>query len=137
VVIFCHIIEKSNLDDLQRLAKFTASLEPVLSLSPAMEKLHRLCKVLYQVATLYVEAKAQANDQKDHDMTVVGNNFDVYLSQLGFISPQHTVSGTSVGSGDGFGQTPSQLADWFTGNTSILGLMEEDTLDFDFDFNTV
>ncbi len=128
IVIFCHVIETSNADDLQRLDQFAASLQPVLSISQAIEKLHRLCKVLYQVAALYVEAKAQ--QEKDQDMGMVGNDLDMYLSQLGFISQQH--SGESTAAGDEFEPSGApRLGDWFSGNRYIMGLMEEDFLDFD------
>lgn len=134
IVLFCHVIETSNNDDLGRLGQFAASLQPVLSASPAIEKLHRLCKVLHQVAALYVEAKAQ--QQQDQDMNMVGNDFDMYLSQLGFICQQH--SGEAMADGDEWGldstdaanQAPT-LGDWFSGNQYILGLTEEDLLDFD------
>ncbi|EXJ76568.1 uncharacterized protein A1O5_01076 [Cladophialophora psammophila CBS 110553] len=134
IVLFCHVIETSSVDDLRRLEQFTAGLQPVLSMSKGIEKLHRLCKVLYQVAALYVEAKVQQQD--DHDMTMVGNDFDMYLSQLGFISQPHPSEGTAIGDEHGLGsdsavnQAPG-LGDWFSGNRYVMGLMEEDLLDFD------
>ncbi|KAB5572543.1 hypothetical protein GE09DRAFT_1170639 [Coniochaeta sp. 2T2.1] len=139
VVLFCHVIETSDHDDLQRLCRFTSSLEAVASLSLAMERFHRTCKVLYQVAALYVEAKAQSCEQKDVDMSIIGNDFDMYLSQLGFISPQpHPVSGSMPLPTSGMpspDQTSVQLGDWFSGNNYIMGLMEEDLLDFDAGLN--
>lgn len=103
-------------------------------MSQAIEKLHRLCKVLYQVAALYVEAKAQ--QQQDQDMSMVGNDFDMYLSQLGFISQQHLSESTVAGGEFGLGDVPvvnqgPQLGDWFSGNRYVMGLMEEDLWDFD------
>ncbi|KIW29830.1 uncharacterized protein PV07_05617 [Cladophialophora immunda] len=137
IVLFCHVIETSSVDDLQRLEQFTASLEPALSMSRGIEKLHRLCKILSQVAALYVEAKMP--QQEDQDMTMVGNDFDMYLSQLGFI-PQPQPGGESTISGageyglEGSGATVNQqlgLGDWFSGNRYVMGLMEGDLLDFD------
>jgi hypothetical protein len=83
ISLFCHIIETSDADDLRRLAEFVDTLKPVLAVSEAITKLHRVCQVLYNVARLYVEAKAQ--QQQDQEMTIVGNDFDMYLSQLGFM----------------------------------------------------
>lgn len=102
-------------------------------MSQAIEKLHRLCKVLYQVAALYVDAKAQ--QQQDQDMSIVGNDFDIYLSQLGFISQQHPSDSADTGGDFGFGGVPDvnqapRLGDWFSGNRYIMGLVEDDLLDF-------
>lgn len=123
-ILFCHVIETSDTKDLERLGQFAASLQPVSSLSPAIDRFQHLCKVLHQIATLYVEAKSQA--QQDHGMVVVGNDFDVYFSQLGFIPElrpaESLVSGLDLG---------PRLEDWFTGNRSIMGLMEEDLSFFD------
>ncbi|OAP61648.1 hypothetical protein AYL99_03851 [Fonsecaea erecta] len=149
IVLFCHVIETCSVDDLRRLEQFTTSLQPALSMSRGIEKLHRLCKLLSQVAALYVEAKMQ--EPEDEDMTMVGNDFDMYLSQLGFIpqphpQPQthHPDGGESAlhggeceleGGGGGVGGTAVNqqpgLGDWFSGNRYVMGLMEEDLLDFD------
>ncbi|KAH8883201.1 hypothetical protein GQ53DRAFT_732750 [Thozetella sp. PMI_491] len=137
IVLFCHVIETSDAEDLQRLANFIATLQPVLSMSEAIEKLHRLCQVLYKVAALYVEAKAK--QQQDQDMSMVGNDFDMYLSQLGLmtqqpqqgVQPSETVVDREFGARDGFAlNQASQLGDWFSGNRHIMGLMEEDLSDF-------
>lgn len=87
IVIFCHIIETSNMADLQRLRDFIASLQPTCAVSEGVDKLHRLFSVLQNVATLYVEAKTKANssEPQDTDMAPIGNEFDVYLSALGFM----------------------------------------------------
>lgn len=73
--------------DLQRLRDFIASLQPTCAVSEGVDKLHRLFSVLQNVATLYVEAKTKANssEPQDTDMAPIGNEFDVYLSALGFM----------------------------------------------------
>ncbi|KPM43761.1 hypothetical protein AK830_g2735 [Neonectria ditissima] len=133
-VLFCHVIETSNAEDLQRLEKFAASLQPVISMSPAIDKFQRLCKVLHQVAALYIEAKAQA--QQNQDMIMVGNDFDTYFSQLGFIPEPYQAEDMLPGGGLGPSSGPTvnkapRLEDWFSGSRSVMGMMEEDWLDFD------
>lgn len=73
--------------DLQRLRDFIASLGPTCAVSEGVDKLHRLFSVLHNVAALYVEAKTKANssEAQDTDMAPIGNEFDVYLSALGFM----------------------------------------------------
>lgn len=134
IVLFCHVIETSNADDLQLLDQFVESLQPALSSSQAIEKLYRLCKLLHQVAALYFEAKGQ--QQQDKDMNMVGNDLDTYLSQLGFISSNHAGEGANVSNAPGPGSVPiinpgQELGDWFSGNRYVLGLMEDDFLDID------
>lgn len=89
IVIFCHIIETSDVADLHRLRDFIDSLQPTCAVSEGIEKLHRLFSVLYNVAMLYVEAKSKAQ-QQDTDMAPIGNEFDMYLSALGFMPVDDT-----------------------------------------------
>lgn len=128
-MIFCLVIETSSADDLQRLADFVQSLEAAVDLSHSISKLHQLCQVLYNVAQLYIEAKAQ--QPVDQDMVPVGNEFNMYLSQLGFMPVDESMANFDVG-GDGLddqarsmAQT-TQLGDWFSGNNYMMGLLEED-----------
>lgn len=114
------MVETSDADDLRRLAEFVASLQQSCGASEAVDKLHRLCQVLYNVAALYVEAKAQ--QQQDRDMTLVGNDFDMYLSQLGLV-PQVDVPSSGL---DGETAAASSLGDWFSGGRDMMGLLEED-----------
>ncbi|RYP62704.1 hypothetical protein DL769_007211 [Monosporascus sp. CRB-8-3] len=126
IVIFCLVIETSDAEDLQRLADFVKSLEMAKDVSASVGKLHHLCQVLYSVALLYVEAKGQ--QPADQDMVPVGNEFDMYLSQLGFMPTDQTMTNADLGADDqtrSMAQT-TQLGDWFSGNNYMLGLVEED-----------
>lgn len=143
IVIFCLVIETNDAEDLQRLADFVKSLEVAKDVSPSVGQLHHLCQVLYNIALLYVEAKAQ--QPVDQDMAPLGNEFDMYLSQLGFMPnttapPIATATGTAdhtminaadLGGGvddqtRSMAQTTQHLGDWFSGNNYMLGLLEED-----------
>ncbi|KAK7946291.1 uncharacterized protein PG986_010612 [Apiospora aurea] len=147
IVIFCQVIENAGSDastsDLRHLERFIQSLEAGCGISPAVEKLHRLSTVLYNVALLYAEAKAQ--QAWDQDMVPVGNEFDLYLSQLGIMPMDESGGGDpSGGAGNdvnggghdsGAGGADDimrnvQLGDWFSGNNHILGLVEEDLSSF-------
>ncbi|KAM0110578.1 hypothetical protein ACP6JB_003790 [Aspergillus fumigatus] len=147
IVIFCHVIETSAREDLARLEDFVASLGPNCFLSEAITKLHSLCQVLSNIATLYVEARAHAQLQENQDLASVGQEFDTYLSALG-LAPASGVGGfrwtTAVsdslaarsmpGLGNGMeghdlpaGVIPqTQLGSWFSGNQHMMGLLEED-----------
>ncbi|KAI0130377.1 fungal-specific transcription factor domain-containing protein [Xylariales sp. AK1849] len=135
IVIFCHVIETSSAADLQPLELFLQSLQNSCNISPAIEKLYQLSNVLYNVALLYIEAKTQQT--LDQDMVPVGNEFDMYLSQLGFMPMDESTAGGGVdGAAGGDDVTRSvlqttQLGDWFSGGNHILGLVEEDLSTFD------
>ncbi|KAL2257532.1 hypothetical protein VTK26DRAFT_9511 [Humicola hyalothermophila] len=173
IVLFCHIVETSDDgDDLARLAAFVDSLQPVCAASESVAKLHRVCQVLHNVASLCVRARAQRLrdplGQHGQDMAMVGNNIDMYLSQLGFMPPpppqpqpqpqqqqQQQFGGGGGGAGHGqpspmVGATAqmggegdgmagaefgagyaNELGNWFSGNTHILGLLEEDLSQFE------
>lgn len=118
IVVFCHIIETSNVADLHRLRDFIDSLQPTCSVSEGIEKLHRLFSVLYNVAMLYVEAKSKASQQQDTDMTPIGNEFDVYLSALGFMPVDDHAGGLHAGAA---GAGPSAGAPLTASPTSASG----------------
>ena len=140
------------------MAEFITSLEVAKDVSPSVGKMHHLCQVLYNVAVLYMEAKTQrsavataaappaiaapsapaaaatttaaAADQDMSAAPALGEEFDMYLSQLGFMPADLDM----VNAGDGLAaddhtrsvaQT-AQLGDWFSGNNYMLGLLEED-----------
>ncbi|KAI3327104.1 fungal-specific transcription factor domain protein [Xylariaceae sp. AK1471] len=130
IVIFCLVIETSDREDLGRLADFVKSLETACDVSSSVRKLHQLCQVLHNVAELYVEAKAL------EPVDPAGNEFDLYLSQLGFMPVDDT---TMMGiqtdlNGAGGNVDPqmrslaqtNQLEDWFSGKNYMMGLLEED-----------
>ncbi|KYK58789.1 fungal specific transcription factor domain protein [Drechmeria coniospora] len=125
-VLFCYIIETSSLDDLRILQEFVASLDEVRDSSETIEKLYRLCRVMCDVAGLYVEAKSQ--QQEDQTMVPIGDEFEMYLSQLGFMSTEDQAMSHAQNNG---GPPPvngrvAQIADWFSGNRNMMGLLEED-----------
>lgn len=72
------MIETSNMNDLDRLHDFLASLEPAARDSESTARLHRLFQVLYNVALKYVEVK------QNQEQASVGREFDAYLNALGF-----------------------------------------------------
>ncbi|TLD18503.1 hypothetical protein PspLS_10185 [Pyricularia sp. CBS 133598] len=147
IVIFCHIIETSNTDDLARLTDFVKSLEVGRDISEPVGKLHRLCSALINVATMYLETKKQqlAATQAENGTTAypVNMEFDMYFRDLGFMPPQPSAHpqqqpGPSVlqhqqqpqqpGLGYEFGN--AQLGDWFSGNLSMMGMLERDLSQF-------
>lgn len=138
IVIFCLVIETSDVGDLARLADFVRSLEAVCEVSSSVRKLHQLCQVLYNVAALYVEAKAA-------EAVSAGHEFDAYLSQLGFMPVDEGAVGAGgamiglqtadmEGGGDGMqmraAAQANQLEDWFSGKNYMMGLLEEDLSGF-------
>ncbi|KAI0376995.1 fungal-specific transcription factor domain-containing protein [Hypomontagnella monticulosa] len=129
IVIFCLVIETSSAEDLRPLADFVQSLEAACDLSHSIHKLHQLCQVLYNIAQLYIEAKAQ--QPLDQDMVPIGNEFNMYLNQLGFMPMDESMTNFDVSNGPIDDQTRSmaqtaQLGDWFSGGSHMLGLLEED-----------
>lgn len=132
IVIFCHVIETSDPEDLRRLELFVQSFKGSCDVSPAVDKLYHLSRVLYNVALLYVEAKAQ--QIVDQNMVTIGNEFDMYLNQLGFMSNDISMA-AGPANNDGDDTTKpmlqtTQLGDWFSGNNHVMGMLEEDLSTF-------
>lgn len=132
-VLFCYVIETSSLADLKVLQDFVDSLEGGRGLSEPIDKLYLLCKVMFDIAKLYVEAKTQ--QQQDENSIFIGDEFEMYLSQLGFIPNEDQVMANASTNdagvpAQGSGQV-SQLADWFFGSRNMIGLLEEDLSQID------
>lgn len=124
-VLFCYVIETSSADDLKILKEFVASLALARDTSEATEKLYRLCQVMYDVLTLYVEAKSQ--QQQDQNLAPIGDEFEMYLSQLGLMPMEdQTMSNAADANVPPSNPQVAQIADWFSGNRNMMGLLEED-----------
>lgn len=134
IVLFCHVIETSNADDVRRLSGFLGSLQSTSAVSEAVAKLHGICQILYNVAVLYVDAKAKS--QEDQAMFPIGNEVDMYLSALGFANAPTDEAMAGAGlenmtpGGAGEMAQAAQLGDWYSGNRYMMGLLEEDLSQF-------
>jgi hypothetical protein len=123
-VLFCHVIESSSVEDLNLLQAFVTSLIPAIPQSEPVEKLHRLCQVLSNVAALYVEAKAQL--PADQNMLPIGNEFDMYLSALGLMPMEGQMLSEAAGGDAPMSGQMSYLGDWFSGSRHMMDLLETD-----------
>lgn len=130
-ILFCYVIETSSLEDMKIIQDFVTSLEKIRDASEAVEKLYRLFQVMCDAAVLYVESRLQ--QQQDDSMVPIGDEFEMYLSQLGFMPGEdQTMTNTMDTAGPVQGQGPgAQIADWFSGNRIMMGLLEEDLSQID------
>lgn len=127
--IFMYVVETLSAQDLQLLQQFSASLESAVDLSKTMQKLCQLCHVMSNVAALYVEAKSQ--QQEDQAMVPIGDEFDVYLSQLGFMPmTDQPMSQPTTGAVVPENAQVAQIADWMSGSRNLMGLLEHDWSQF-------
>jgi hypothetical protein len=136
-VTFCHIIANPTnaSEDLRLLADFVATLQSLSHLSEGVAKLWRLCDVFQKVADLYVQAKAQeatrmtlknnsAAPPTQPSMQPAINDIDGYLSAIGFAPPAtENFANNATGNEQ---LDASYLNDWFYGNSSLMGLLEQD-----------
>ena len=136
-VTFCHVIANPTdaSDDLRLLADFVATLQSLSHLSEGVSKLCRLCDVFQKVADLYVQAKAQeatritlqnnsAAPTTQPSMQPAINDIDGYLSAIGFAPPAtENFANNATGNEQ---LNASYLNDWFCGNSSLMGLLEQD-----------
>jgi hypothetical protein len=136
-VIFCHIIANPTTasEDLQLLGDYVATLKSLSHLSEGVGKLYRLCDIFQKVADLYVQAKAQeamrmsmqSNNtapMTQPSMQPAINDIDGYLSAIGFAPPAMDNFANNPISGDQLDAT--YLNDWFQGNSSLIGLLDQD-----------
>lgn len=82
--------------------------------------------MLCNVATLYVEGKSQQSEERDP----VNDEFDVYLSALGFPPTECPAQGMDTGEMSQPTLQTAQLGNWFSGSQYMMGLLEEDLSQF-------
>jgi len=87
-----------------------------------------LCQVLYNVALAYVEAKEES---RGSEAAPIGSEVDMYLSALGLVHGD-TGADDMVLPNALAGATfqASHLGDWFSGNRHMIGLLEEDLMNW-------
>lgn len=102
--------------DLQLLGDFVRSLTSARQVSEGIDRFYTLCSMFYQIAEAYISAKSQE---------AVMSEFDDYLSTLGLL-PQNAGldNGYSVAGQDAM--MPGNYQDWYSGNVSLYGLIEDD-----------
>ena len=141
IVLFCHVIETKNSEDLELLRRFISSLQTQSNVSEGIERHRRLFQVLYNVAAHYVKECRDSTSSEERRSSV---DFEAYLSALGFsegTAPNHLAESPAVAtSGDrnnGLqheyhrGLDPvmwmgngAQLEDWFYSNEQVIALLE-------------
>ena len=146
VVTFCHIIAHpyAGSEDLELLGNFVYTLGNLRRFSDGMIRLHKLCDVFTKVATLYVRAKTnEANTPMDADDPSIAafsdtapdgwigqlevKDIDEYLSTIGFAPPPDGTINANADAIDGIPEfDPNFLMDWYQGNSSLMGLLEQD-----------
>ncbi|KAM4060939.1 fungal specific transcription factor [Hirsutella rhossiliensis] len=129
-VLICYVIETSSLEDLKLLQDFISSFKSSRRDSETIEKFYRLCQVMCDAVGIYVEAKLQQQDQLTRP---IGDEFEMYWSQLGFMTEEQSAIDRA------FTEAPGQrnaqvtpMTDWFLGSRNIVGLLEEDMSQIDF-----
>ncbi|KAK3651683.1 hypothetical protein LTR56_005491 [Elasticomyces elasticus] len=144
-VTFCHIIAHPYAAnaDIQLLAEFVATLKELCRFSDGILKLHRLCDIFCKVASLYVQAKHKEASQKQNLQygsaasmqpepwmgQPAVNDIDQYLTAIGF-APPTTLGDDGQGVMDGsMDFDASFLNDWYQGNNTIMGFLEQDIPD--------
>lgn len=140
IVIFGHVIAhyQDSGQDLQLLRDFVGSLEHFSALSEGIDRFYQMCSVFYKVAEAYVFAKRRATEmQQSSEPLVAGQPYDPMLPTFEDIDEclailnhsQYSPLGAGYGNADsadavGEAQVSGYLYDWYSGNASLLGLME-------------
>jgi hypothetical protein len=105
----------------------------MVHLKAGIAKYARLCDVFQRVAECYVQAKAQegfgitSGNESSVQATSVQpalHDIDGYLSSIGF-APPPAMDGFAANDMNDADMT-NYLQDWFQGNSSMMGLLEQD-----------
>ena len=137
-VLFCHIISRQAdcADDLHLLKRFIRSLQYSRNVSEGADKFYQLCSVFWKVAEAYVQVK----DTETRNMQLTGqemdpdtqqpniDDFDEYLTALGLAPQPFYANATTLPDSELplDNDMSAYLQDWYSGNASLYGLLEQD-----------
>jgi hypothetical protein len=86
IVVFCHVIEVGDPDDLFRLEAFVRSLETAKQHSDATAKMYHQCKALYDAALRYAEMPASGGSSGSQPQDNGFDEFDAFIQTFGMPS---------------------------------------------------
>ncbi|EMT61118.1 Putative transcriptional regulatory protein C11D3.07c [Fusarium odoratissimum] len=149
IVLFCHVLETGDWEDLDRMQKFVNSIKPAHPVSSIVSKHHRLFQIFYEVALRYNELKSTSKMQQN-GCAEVSTEFYNCLNALGFQPPVGTsdmAGGANATLNDnsyevsadvsadtcrGIMETDpaSQLPAWFNMSQQMMGLLNNDDMPF-------
>jgi len=73
-----------------------------------------------------MESKSQQSEERGP----IGDEFDVYLSALGFPPAEYSAQGVDTSDMSQPSLQTAQLGNWFSGSQYMMGLLEEDLSQF-------
>lgn len=106
-MVFCHVIETRDKEDIDRLGAFVTSIQPAAAASDAAAKLHRLFQILHGVAARWVELPGRYDDSDGGQPRAAAEERDAYLNLL--CMPSVTEGSAAAGQqhgGNGRGREP-------------------------------
>lgn len=147
-MLFCHVIQSGNTEDLDRMKAFVVSLEPGCQRSRAVAMHHDLFQVFHSVAARYIELKS-TSEQSQENQEALRLEMDTYLEELGMQPQMRAFSEHSqlnscdkegVGADAGFDMglaTGSfgldegsdqvlQMTNWYSMSQQMMGLLDSD-----------
>ncbi|KAI9150764.1 putative transcriptional regulatory protein [Paramyrothecium foliicola] len=150
IVLFCHVVETGQWEDLERMRSFVESIDSSQPESKIVSKHHRLFQIFYEVALRYTQLKTASTPVQD-DSLAVSTELDGYLHALGFQLPtatsntgnphipvpQSSYEGSTVGftgasqeEVTGAAEASLQMPPWFNLSQHMIGLMDSDEMIF-------
>ena len=84
MVLFCHIIDRRDVEDLQRLKDFVDSMTFTARHSEPVKRFHHLCELFCRIADLHVTARQPQSLRSTTDLAASWSEMDDYLADLGF-----------------------------------------------------
>ncbi|KAJ5155562.1 hypothetical protein N7492_008365 [Penicillium capsulatum] len=150
IALFCHVIETGDLEDLNRMKTFVASLESACADSRAIAKQHSLFQVFYSVALRYTQLRG-ASPPSQEESARLRMEMDTQLNALGLQIQAGAATGQGVSVSDGanammvwpdaagidaLDQFPAagvdlweeqslRLGNWFSFSQNMMGLVEQ------------
>ncbi|KAL6233018.1 hypothetical protein BDW75DRAFT_246837 [Aspergillus navahoensis] len=152
IVLFCHVIETGDLQDLNKMQGFVTSMESACPHSPAIAKHHHLFQVFCTVAQRYRDIMAAASSREEQlrlrmemdaqlcafglqsqlaaGTSDPGRDVSVPDERMPLSGPDIDCPGVGIGVQNVDVMEGFNLGDWFSFSQNIVGLLDRDNLLF-------
>ncbi|KAF9888537.1 hypothetical protein FE257_008644 [Aspergillus nanangensis] len=146
IVLFCHVIETGDKEDISRMRTFVTSIEGSCHHSWAIAKHHRLFQVFLSVAEHYTKLMSSSTPMEE-EQRMLKSQVDAQLSALGLHPTGSFTAGhptletapsaplemefpgqISTSLGQDWSQQGLFLGNWFSFNQQMMGLMDQGDL---------
>ena len=126
-ILFSRAVQLLDIDDMERLERFAASLQPEQTSAKPAANIQRLYELLCQAARLYIDTKTSSHLTAEQILPYDALNPTEIITLTNFDMGARTLVNEPLEPGNlEPGNQPYSLSDWYSGNQQLMSLLDDD-----------